>query len=286
MGPGDDAAVVDGRTAVTADALIEGVHFDDRCAAADVGFKTLAVSVSDLAAMGARPRWAVLSLAVPADDGAAGARWVEGFAEGLATACHRWEVALVGGDTVRSPGPRAISLTLAGELVGRALHRSGARPGDEVWVTGTLGLAGQGWRHAAPSPEAREAWRRPDPPLAFALALAAAGLATAALDLSDGLAVDAGRLAAASGVALQIVRDALPCAPGDDAVIDATRGGEDYQLLFTASPADRAAIEALGEASRVRLTRIGAVTEGQGAHLSPGPWPAPVFAHFPAEATP
>ncbi len=286
VGPGDDAAVVDGCTAVTTDALVEGVHFDDRCAAADVGFKCIAVSVSDLAAMGARPRWAVLSLAVPAEDGAAAHGWVSGFAEGLAEACRRWEVALVGGDTVRSPGPRAISVTLVGDLVGRAVRRTGARPGDDVWVTGMLGLAGQGWRHAHPSPAARAAWLRPDPPLAFALALAAGGYASAGLDLSDGLALDAARLAEASGVALHLERDALPRAADDAEAVDATRGGEDYQLLFTAAVHDRATIEALATGCGVAVTRIGGVDEGQGAHLSPPPWPAPVFAHFPHEAAP
>lgn len=285
VGPGDDGAVLDGRTTVTTDALVEGVHFDDRASPEDVGFKTLAVSVSDLAAMGARPRWAVLSLALPAIDPPQG-DWAARFAEGLAEACRRWNVALVGGDTVRSPGPRAISLTLVGELVGRALLRQGATPGDDVWVTGTLGRAGQGWRHASPSEAARAAWRRPNPPLAFALALVANGHATAGLDLSDGLALDAERLAHASGVALHVQRDAIPRDDDDTDAVDATRGGEDYELLFTANVAARDAIRALADATGTRVTTIGRVTEGEGAHLQPGPWPAPVFAHFPAEVAP
>ncbi|MCB9665615.1 MAG: thiamine-phosphate kinase [Alphaproteobacteria bacterium] len=280
---GDDAAVLSDGTAVTVDTLVEGVHWDDRLAPEDVGFKALAVSVSDLAAMGVPPRWAVLSLALPAVD----APWVEAFAEGLADACDRWGVRLVGGDTVRTAGPRVVTLTLAGRAGPPPLRRAGARPGDTVWVTGTLGLAGLGWRADRPPPEALAALRRPEPPLAFALELAADGLATAAMDLSDGLARDLPRLCAASGVGAVVRPEALPGHPdlGPDALAHQTRGGEDYQLLFTADPAHRAALLALARAHDLRLTAIGHVTEAHGARLEGRDWPPTAFAHFPTAGT-
>jgi thiamine-monophosphate kinase len=199
---GDDAAVLSDGTAVTVDALVEGVHFDERLSAEDVGFKTLAVSVSDLGAVGARPRWAVLALSLPRADEA----WCAGFARGLREACARWGVYLLGGDTTGVPvgGPRVASLTLVGRCAQAPLARSGGRRGDRVWVTGTLGLAGAGWRLDAPPPEALQALRRPAPPLELALRCAASGLVHAAMDLSDGLAVDLPRLCAASGTGAAI----------------------------------------------------------------------------------
>jgi thiamine-monophosphate kinase len=275
---GDDAAVVDHGLAVTVDALVEGVHFDRRLSPEDVGYKTLAVSVSDLAAVGARPSWAVLALALPASDPA----WVDGFARGLADACARWGVRLVGGDTVRTPGPRTASLTLGGTCVAAPRRRSGARPGDDLWVTGTLGLASAGWRLDAPPAAALAALRRPDPPLAFALDLALDGLATAGMDLSDGLARDLPRLCAASRVGAVVDADALPGDPclGSDAVDHQLRGGEDFQLLFTAPPGHADALRALAARHGVRLTRVGRIEPGDAPRLAQGSWPTPAWAHF------
>jgi thiamine-monophosphate kinase len=278
LGPGDDAAITRRGEVVTVDALVEGVHWDDRLTAADVGYKALAVSVSDLAAMGARPCWAVLSLSLP------GARvgWVAAFAEGLAAAARRWSVAIIGGDTTGSPGPIVVSLTAGGALVGPPLRRSGGRPGDDLWVTGALGLAGAGWRSANPSPAALAALRRPDPPVGFALALARAGLATAAMDLSDGLAADLPRLTTASGVGATLDPGALPGADGlgADALDHQLRGGEDYQLLFSAAPRHRATLRGLAAACGIPLSRIGVLTSKPGLSLGISPWPAPAFDHF------
>lgn len=283
LGPGDDAAITATGEVVTVDALVEGVHWDARLSPSDVGFKALAVSVSDLAAMGARPAWAVLSLSLPTDRLA----WVEGFAAGLAEAARRWSVAIVGGDTTGSRGAIVISLTLGGRLVGRALRRRGGRPGDDVWVTGALGLASAGWRLADPPPAALAALRRPDPPLAFALAVARAGLASAAMDLSDGLAADLPRLCAASGVGATIDPTALPTAAclGAAALDHQLRGGEDYQLLFTAAARHRPALRGLATACDVRLHRVGALTAHRALWLGGAPWPAPAFDHFAPGAT-
>lgn len=283
LAAGDDAAVLPPNatpTAWTVDTLVEGLHWDGRLTPEDVGHKALAVSVSDLAATGARPRWALLSLSLPPGDAA----WVHRFAHGLGEAQRRWAVHLIGGDTTGTAagGPRTVSLTLGGPVVAEPLRRDGAQVGDTIWVTGALGLAGAGWRLPDPPPAALAALRRPEPPVAFALALAAAGLATAGLDLSDGLARDLPRLARASGVALHVDPALLPGAPAlglppgsDAALLHQTAGGEDYQLLFTAPPSARPALEALAAAHATPLTAIGQARAGEGAHLRGADWPAP-----------
>jgi thiamine-monophosphate kinase len=281
VGPGDDAAVLAGGTAVTVDTLVEGVHWNERLSPADVGFKTLAVSVSDLAAMGATPRWALLALSLPVPLDRA---WVEQFAAGFGAACARWEVALVGGDTTRSVGARVVAATVGGESPQAPMRRTGARPGDDLWVTGTLGLAGAGWAWPDPPASALAALRRPDPPLAFARDLPA--LATAAMDLSDGLGQDLPRLCAASGVGARVERAALPAHPdlGPEPWAIQLGGGEDYQLLFSAPPARRTEIVRLALHHGRVATRIGAVTEATAIALDGDAWPATGFRHFPEAA--
>lgn len=286
IGPGDDAAVAPLGDTVTVDTLVEGVHWDDRLAPADVGYKSLAVSVSDLAAMGASPRWAVLSLALPECREA----WTRAFAQGLGEAAARWGVALIGGDTVRGPGRAVVTLTVGGALVAAPLRRNAARPGDVLWVTGRLGLAGAGWRRTAPTDEALRALRRPDPPLAFALALARAGLAHAAMDLSDGLYADLLRLCEASGVGAEVRAADLPGADALDGPLhpetlrDQCVGGEDYGLLFTAPLRATGRLRALAAAYDLHLTDVGRVTPGPAVTLRGAPWPAPTFEHFRAPA--
>lgn len=283
-GPGDDGAVLADGTVVTVDTLVDGVHWDARLSMADVGYKSVAVSVSDLVAMGARPGWMVLALTLP--DPAAAAAFTEGFAE----AAHRFGVTLVGGDTTQGP-TATVTVTMAGRCVAAPLLRSGARAGDTVWATGTPGLAGAGWRLAAPPPDALAALRRPEPPLAFGLALAAAGYATAGMDLSDGLGADLHRLCAASRVGVEVDGDALTAglrprlgdALADEALACAIGGGDDYQLLFTAPPGHDAAVRDLAAAHGVRVTAIGQITPSSlwvrvGADRRPLGGPA--FAHW------
>ncbi len=276
LGPGDDAALLADGTAITVDTLVEGIHWNHRLSPEDVGWKVLAVSVSDLAAMGARPTWALLALSLPEP---LELGWVESFAVGFSAAARRWGVSLVGGDTTRSPGPRFASATLGGRAPARPLTRSGGRPGDDLWVTGPIGLAGAGWSWEAPGPAALAALRRPDPPLDLAADLV--GLASAAMDLSDGLSLDLRRLCAASGVGADVQRAALPghAELGPDPWEIQVAGGEDYQLLFSAPVVNRDAIALAAGHHRRVVARIGAFTTGD-LRLDGEPWPRLGFEHF------
>lgn len=277
-GPGDDGAVLPDGQVVTVDALVDGVHWDARLSLEDVGWKAVAVSVSDLAAMGARPAWMVIAVSLP-DPAAAGP-----IAAGVGAACARWGVALVGGDTTRAP-VAVVTVTMVGRAVAAPLLRSGARPGDALWATGTPGLAGAGWRLADPPTAALAALRRPQPPLEFALGLAAGGLASAAMDLSDGLAADLARLCAASGVGCELDGDAVIAAlPGvPDALACALGGGDDYELLFTAPAANDDAIAAIAAATGTVARRIGRITDGAALVRVGGraaPLAGPTFEHW------
>lgn len=278
MAPGDDAAVLDDGTALTADTLVEGVHWDAATSPEAVGYKAVTVSVSDLGAMGARPAWMLLCVSVPGD-----AAWIARFAAGISEAARTWGVPLVGGDTTRSPGPRVITVAMGG-ICPHPLTRSGGRPSDELWVTGTLGLAGLGYLSEAPPPAARRALEHPEPPLVFALALAAEGLATAAMDLSDGLAADLPRLCRLSGTGARLDPAALPLHPAVAAQPDPLRlamaAGDDYELLFAADPERAEDIRALAARSGVAVRRIGVLTAGDGVQLGDLPWPRPAFGHF------
>lgn len=265
-------------TALTVDTLVESVHWDARLSPEDVGYKAVAVSVSDLCAMGAEPTWMLLALSLDDRPG-----WVGRFAEGVGAATRHWNLPLIGGDTTRSNGPIVVSTTLGGRCVAAPVQRSGARPGDTLWVTGTLGLAGAGWYLTDPPLDALTALRRPDPPVAFALALARAGVVTAMMDLSDGLAADLRRLCAASGVGAAVDPAALPLHPClarlSDPVPVQVGTGEDYQLLFASPPG--APIEALAAACGVEVTPIGGLRADPEVRLIGRPWPESVFTHFP-----
>jgi len=234
-GLNDDVAVLDlGDTTlvITHDMMVEGVHWLPGQDAADIAWKLLATNLSDLAAKGAQPLGVLLGYTLGADD----AR----FAAGLHEALDAFGVPLLGGDTVASPGVRSHGLT----AIGRATHvpvpsRSGARPGDRVWITGPVGAAMQGFaalRDGTPGVDTR-AFRRPQPRLAQGIALAP--LASAMMDISDGLLIDAARIGAASGVTLALESAAVPLPatlPADQAAA-ALRWGDDYELLVTL-PAD------------------------------------------------
>jgi thiamine-monophosphate kinase len=295
VGPGDDAAVLRsgrGESCVTVDAVVEGVHFRRASSRLeDVGHKALAVNLSDLAAMGASPRWALVALGVPRGFRLADARRLGAGFGALARAAG---TALVGGNVTRAPG-LSLTVTVGGEIPrGRALLRSGARAGDVVWVSGTLGDSRLGLRllEAPRGPEARrlrgrpgvargamQRQRRPEPRLALGASLV--GIASSCIDLSDGLVQDAGHLAAASRVALQLDARALPVSTALAAAYPQPRararaaatGGEDYELLFTTRPSREAAVQRLSRRHRLRLTRIGEVRRGRGVHvpgLGPG----------------
>ncbi|WP_454262256.1 thiamine-phosphate kinase [Pseudoxanthomonas mexicana] len=284
LGIGDDAALLappPGRQlVVTADTLNDGVHFPRGTSPADVGWKALAVNLSDLASMGAEPAWCTLSLSLPQSDPA----WIEGFLDGFLDLAGQHGIALVGGDTTR--GPLSIAVTAMGLVEpGRALRRDGARVGDEVWVTGTLGDAAGGLalldREAVPALRAR--LDRPTPRVAAGRALA--GIATACVDVSDGLLADLGHVCARSHVATRIDVDALPASAAlreafgeADRIALQASGGDDYELCFTA-PADASAdIDAVSARLGLQITRIGRIVAGEGVHpvdAKSQPWSSP-----------
>ena len=290
LGIGDDAALLEvprGRQLVVAmDTLNAGVHFPEGTTAADIGWKALAVNLSDLAAMGAEPAWCTLSLSLPAADAA----WLDGFLDGFSELAGRHGVALVGGDTTR--GPLSVCVAVHGLVEpGRALRRDGAQAGDEVWVSGTpgdaaaalalMGLGPVAMPTASPPDALARRLARPEPRLALGRRLV--GVASAAIDVSDGLLADLGHVARASGVRIELDVDRLPASPalaalaGPDArrLLQAT-GGDDYELAFTAPPALRAAVEALDGVPVARIGQVRAGTpgvlarDGQGRPWEPG----------------
>ena len=266
MGVGDDCALLRPdaglELAVTTDLLIEGRHFLPGAEPRALGHKALAVNLSDLAAMGAAPRWATLSLALPAADEA----WLAAFAEGFFALAGRHGVDLIGGDTTRG-AQLVISVTALGEVPpGLALYRGGARAGDDIWVSGELGGAALGLVH----PEIAEAalrLHRPEPRVELGERLR--GLAHAAIDVSDGIAGDLRHVAERSELAAlvhyaDIPRPAAFAKLGDemlerDCVLS---GGDDYELLFTAARERRAQLEALSRELGIALTRIGTMQKG------------------------
>ena len=289
LGIGDDAALLAVPAghilAVSTDTLVAGVHFPQGTSAFDVGWKSLAVNLSDLAAMGATPAWAILALTLPDSD----AQWVREFADGFAALAGEFKLALVGGDTTQ--GPLSITLTVHGFVPdGAALLRGGARAGDAVYVTGTLGDAAAGLRcleqrEGVPGSPALasgascatliERLNRPTPRVAQGLAMR--GRASACIDISDGLAADLGHVCAASGVGAEIDAETLPASSALFGLCDASTrhalqigGGDDYELCFTAGDAQAPSL--LGDLARsgCGATRIGRIVAGRGVSIRDG----------------
>ena len=265
LGPGDDAAFLRGGIVISADMAVEGVHFRlDWIDAEAAGFRAAAAALSDMAAMGAKPEALLVSLAVPT----ASPEIAESVQRGVASAANRVEVAIVGGDLSRTSGPVVVDVV----AVGRAhavVARSGARPGHAIWVTGALGGAAAAvaaWSDGhPPHPAALDRFASPPNRVPVALALARSGLARSMIDISDGLVVDAGRVAKASRATLALRRDLVPVHPGAEGGLKmALQGGEDYELMFTALPGAESEILEIGEEAQVPLTRIGSVREGEG----------------------
>lgn len=271
LGVGDDAALLaptpGTELVVSTDMLVAERHFFAETDPCDLGHKTLAVNLSDLAAMGAIPRWATLALALPEANEA----WLAEFSRGWFELAERFGVSLVGGDTTR--GPLNLCVTVMGEApAGRALRRSGARANDGIWISGDLGaaalavahLSGQVHLDAADAALCQERLQRPEPRVVLGNLLCC--VAHAAIDLSDGLLADLGHILDASGVGAEIEFDRLPAHP----VLVAKRsdplvrrcllaGGDDYELCFTAPPGRERAILAVAQAAGVPVCRIGRV---------------------------
>jgi len=264
VGIGDDCALLRPdaglELAVTTDMLVEGRHFLPGADPEALGHKALAVNLSDLAAMGAAPRWVTLALALPATD----ERWLAAFARGFFALAERYGVDLVGGDTTRGP-VLTINVTALGEVPsGVALYRAGARPGDDIWVSGELGGAALALAHPELAAVAARL-HRPEPRVELGERLR--GLARAAIDVSDGLAGDLGHILERShvGAVIEYERIPRPAAFGGfrelerDCVLS---GGDDYELAFTAAQAQRGEIESLGRELKLPLARIGAIQSG------------------------
>lgn len=288
LGVGDDAAIVaptpGHELLISTDMLVEGTHFLSGTDPENLGWKTLAVNVSDIAAMGGQPRWSTLALALPAVDES----WLAAFAAGFFACADAYGIELIGGDTTR--GPLNLSVTILGDVpAGQALRRDGGKPGDDIWVSGQPGRAALGLAHLQgridlPEPQRSDciaALERPQPQLALGLALR--GIASACIDVSDGLLADLGHILERSGVAatLQIAQAAALSGwysrtTGDrrEAVLHETpvavspaptsgleyilAGGDDYELVFCAPPSQRKTIENLGFA----VQRLGTLESG------------------------
>nr|WP_236588321.1 thiamine-phosphate kinase [Tumebacillus amylolyticus] len=285
VGIGDDAAVTayaQGHHVVTTtDMLVEGVHFrsdtiDDR----SLGYKSLAVSISDIAAMGALPKHAVISLAIPVE---MDVERLEDLYTGVADICEEFQTTVVGGDIVKTSGPFVISVTLLGQVeAGRALLRSGAKPGDLLFVTGTVGGSAAGLQYiqqqhsegVVPTEVADpllQAHQRPRPQVEAGRLLLESGVCTSLNDVSDGLASECNEIAKMSGVTLVLLAEQIPLhasvrryaeISGQQAIDWALFGGEDYQLVGTMQPDSAEQMQALFEKNGLTCTVIGRVTDG------------------------
>ncbi len=274
LGIGDDAALIQvsegNQLAISTDMSVVGTHFFHNAAAYDIGWKSLAVNISDMAAMGANPKWATLAIALPEIN----ADWLEAFSAGLFSCAGEFNIDLIGGDTTR--GPLNISITIMGEVpIGKALKRSQAQVGDDIWVSGQLGHAALGLAHIQQKiildDETRDialrALHQPQPRVSLGLALR--DIAHSCIDISDGLLADLSHILHASsvdsikmGATLQL--ENMPCLATIISRLHESNiqqailtGGDDYELCFTARPQYRAVLLALAKKLGVNLTRIG-----------------------------
>jgi thiamine-monophosphate kinase len=278
LGIGDDAAVLDvpagKQLVVSTDMLVAGVHFPENTDAVSIGHKSLAVNLSDLAAMGATPAWYTLNLSLPQADPA----WLEGFCQGMFALAVKYDAALVGGDTTR--GPLTIGIQIMGLVPhGQALKRAGARPGDRIYVTGLLGEAALGLRVAQGQLKLPDEYlanvltqlNRPMPRVPAGLRLR--GLASACIDISDGLAADLGHILTASQVGARIHLKCLPLSPAYDAAFEQVgwqavlAGGDDYELCFTIPPAQETAFRIASAHFGVPCSYIGDIEAEAGLRI-------------------
>ena len=295
LGVGDDAALLtlgsNMELAISTDTLVEGTHFFPDANPRQLGWKALAVNVSDMAAMAANPHWATMALTLPAIDDA----WLKAFSEGFFDCAQRFGVDLMGGDTTR--GPLSISITVMGDIpIGGALRRDAAKYNDDIWVSGQLGNAALGLaalQGRVPREELESciaALHSPQPQAELGLALR--GRANAAIDISDGLLADLGHIVERSKLGADIKFDAIPRSPilsrfmhdpiGQECLLT---GGEDYELCFTAPARRDDEIRLIGEKLKIRLTRIGKITSGKGVRLldvynKPIPYDHKGYDHF------
>ncbi|QJR14725.1 thiamine-phosphate kinase [Usitatibacter palustris] len=299
LGVGDDAALIDVSNgmdlAVSTDTMVSGTHFFPDVDPENLGHKALAVNLSDMAAMGAMPHWAMLALTLPSVDH----DWLAAFAKGFFDLAEEFDVSLVGGDTTR--GPLALTVTIMGEVpAGAALKRTGAKVGNDIWVSGRIGDAALSVAHRRGKLKLDDAdlqetiMRLYEPTPRVQLGQALRGMATSAIDISDGLLSDLGHVCRLSKVGAKVDLSAIPLSPigakyvgtpeGLNAVV---AGGDDYELCFTANPNSRDSIEDLTNMLGVQITRIGQIHRGKGVSLmgtdgKPVPVDGGGFDHFSA----
>jgi thiamine-monophosphate kinase len=287
VGIGDDGAVIEperNRLEVfTADAIVEGIHFDRRFSPADaIGHRALAVNLSDLAAMGATPRLCLLSMALPP---ALPCADFDAIVSAIAAVARTHQIHVVGGNLTKSPGPLMIDVTAVGSVKRRGvMTRSGARPGDEVYITGTIGGGASGLYALQADPSGSDSrWAEcihrylyPTPRVRAGVLLGRNRAASACMDLSDGAADAARQIADASAVGMILQADALPIHDGARAWFEASgvdperaalRGGDDYELMFTVRPRNRGRLRTVATHSDVPITRVGVCTAGGGVRL-------------------
>lgn len=274
LGIGDDAALIDASNgchlAISTDMLVAGTHFFEDTEPYNIGWKSLAVNISDMAAMGAKPKWTTLSIALPSIDDA----WLSEFSRGFFACADAFNIDLIGGDTTR--GALNITVQIVGETPnGKALKRDGARAGDDIWVSGQLGSAALGLAHLTQKQTLDDktllrtcfaALHQPQPQMALGLALR--DIAHSCIDVSDGLLADLGHILKASNLGANIQLEAAPCLPAlkkrlaesfvQQAIL---AGGDDYVLCFTASPNMYQSITELSKALDVDLTKIGTTSD-------------------------
>lgn len=297
VGIGDDAAVITPEAGqqllISVDTLNVGVHFPEQSSAYDIGYKALAVNLSDIAAMGGDPQWFTLAVSLPSADEA----WLKLFCQGLAELVEQYQLCLVGGDTTR--GPLSMTIQIAGKIpIGQALTRSGAQIGDDIYVTGFLGDAATGLLTCQNKLQADETdshyflekLNKPLPRVMFGKGLR--GLANACIDVSDGLAADLGHVIEASHVGAELMMADLPVSPNLRRMeLSPTQlqeltlfGGDDYELCFTAATESHEAILHLAELNALPLTRIGKIIQEQGLFVIENEQrqtlPAKGFDHF------
>ena len=279
LGIGDDAALVDVSNgmdlAVSTDTMVSGTHFFPDVDPENLGHKALAVNLSDMAAMGAMPYWATLALTLPSVDH----DWLAAFAKGFFDLAEEFNVSLIGGDTTR--GPLSLTVTIMGEVpAGAALRRGGAKVGNDIWVSGLIGDAALAVAHRhgrikLDEPDYKEAvMRLYEPTPRVQLGQALRGLATSAIDISDGLLADVGHICRLSKVSAKVEMSRIPVSPigakhigSHEGLTAIVAGGDDYELCFTAPANSRESIEDLIDVLGVPLTRIGSIAKGKGVSL-------------------
>lgn len=280
LGVGDDAALIQmspgHQLAISADMSVAGTHFLTDCPAFDIGWKSLAVNISDMAAMGANPKWATLSIALPNVDEV----WLAEFSRGFFACADQFGVSLIGGDTTR--GPLNISVQIMGEVpIGKALRRDGAKAGDEIWASGILGEAALGLAElqnkltqtllsSAEKKTYIDALQKPEPRVALGLALR--NIAHSAIDISDGLMADLGHILAQSHLGADVYWNKVPHVKVnslDESTLQSLSlaGGDDYELCFTAPINQHAEILKIGEQLKLNLSCIGVTKQEMSVNI-------------------